>query len=494
MAEDVQILRGGQTRIFVQVDGIGPAAPYVYAGCMQLDGPSKDLGEPDPVYCPSPSQRDKWDIVDEIPKTEALGTTDFTQRMDRSLQDFWWDIKERRCVFNLQIVTGKCERPDDFNAWEAKILLDHNRLTNFTLPTFNPLSGDDNAPLDLTGSLSFRDLSPIRPLKFGEVLDTTIVAEALDGFYYDVATCGDCGTPSDGCQKLYVLTRANTGSPGLSSQLVYSLNGGSTGASLDIPALGGLSGNRAAAVGNYLVVVSEAAQGHAYSLFSDVDAGNTVWSLVTSGYAAGAGPRALWSKSPSETFIAASDGYIYLMANPTAAVTTITDGSLTTQNLNDIHGHGRVILVGGDSNALLLSTNGGSSFSLLTGPEVGQNISAVWVLDDNTFFVGTGNGNLYYTNDAGDTWTANTPDNNITTINDIQFANEVVGYMSVQVGGSSRVYRTSDSGYSWWYQAPALTSLPTAERYNFVYPCGNNNVLAGGRVSSGGDGMLAIAA
>jgi photosystem II stability/assembly factor-like uncharacterized protein len=494
MAEDTSVLRGGQARIFVQADGISPAFAYEYFGCMQLDGPSKDLGEPDPVYCPSSSQRDKWDIIDEVPKTEALGTTDFTQRMDRFLRDAWWDIKQKKCLFNAQIVISNCARPDDFNNWEAKILLDRSRLTNFTLPTFNPLTGDDNAALDLTGSLTFRDFSPIRPLRFGEVLDTTIVAEALDAIYYDILTCGECGTPSDGCQKAYILTRANTGSPGLSSQLVYTLDGGSTGAGLDIPALGGLSGNRLAAVGNYLVVVSEAAQGHAYSLFSNVDAGVTAWTLVTSGYVAGAGPRALWSKSPSETLVAASDGYIYLMTNPTQAVTVVTDGSITTQNLNDIHGHGRVVVAVGDSNAVLVSTNGGNTFSLITGPLVGQNLSAVWVLNDNIWFIGTGNGNLYYTTNGGDTWTENTPDANITTINDIQFSGDVVGALAVQVGGASRVYRTTDSGYSWWYTEPAITGLPTAERYNTVAVCGNNNVLAAGRVSSGGDGIACIAA
>lgn len=491
---DTNILRGGQARIFVQADGVSPAFPYLYFGCMQLDGPSKDLGEPDPVYCPSTSQRDKWDIVDEVPKTEALGTTDFTQRMDRFLRDEWWEIKQKKCLFNVQIVVSNCARPDDFNNWEAKILLDRARLTNFTLPTFNPLTGDDNAALDLTGSLTFRDFSPIRPLRFGEVLDTTIVAEALDAIYYDVATCGECGVPSDGCQKLYILTGANSGSPGLSSQIVYSLDGGSTGAAIDIAALGGLSGNRLAAVGNYLVVVSEAAGGHAYSLFSDIDAGTTSWTLVTSGYVPGSGPRALWSKNPSNTLVAAADGYIYLISNPTQAATVITDGSLTTQDLNDIHGNGSTVVAVGDSNAVLVSTNGGKTFSLITGPEVGQNLSAVWVMNDNVWFVASGTGNLYYTSNGGDTWVETTPDANITTINDIQFSGDVVGAMSVQVGGSSRVYRTTDSGYSWWYTEPAVTGLPTAERYNTVAVCGNNAILAAGRVSSGGDGVAAIAA
>jgi hypothetical protein len=99
--------------------------------------------------------------------------------------------------------------------------------------------------LILTGTLSFQEWDRIRSIKFSERADSTVVAEVLDGFYYDTAQCGECGTPSDGCNAIYLLTAASGGSPGLSSQLVYSLDKGKTWATIDISTLGGLAGNRA---------------------------------------------------------------------------------------------------------------------------------------------------------------------------------------------------------------------------------------------------------
>ncbi len=490
---DVNITRGGQARIFIQEGGASPANPYIYMGCMSLDDGSKDLGEPDPVYCPSSEQRDAWDIVDEIPKAESLGTSSFTQHMDRFLNDVWWDIKERRCKFNMQAILTNCNRPDDIQMWDAKILYDNTRMTNMSHGAFNPLSGDDNAAVDITGSLTYRDLAPIRQIKFGEVLDTLVLAEVLDGVYNDVISCGDCGTPSDGCQKFYLLTLANSGSPGLSSQIVRSLDGGSTGIAIDIPVFGGLSGNRLAPVGNRLVVISQANGGHAHSLFSNLDAGVVSWSLVTTGYVATKGPRAIFSLSPAQTFIAAAGGYIYLMTDPTKAVTVLTDGSISTQDLNDIHGKGRTIIAVGGSNAMLVSRNRGVSFSAVTGPKPGIALNTVFVFSDSIWFVGTADGDGFYTINGGVSWTEFTPDAGITVFNKIRFFNDTVGYIAVQLGGVARVYRTTDSGATWHHEAPSISGLPTAERINVVVPCGNNICLAAGRISSAGDGLVAVA-
>lgn len=493
MAEnDLNIAKGGQTRVFVQYEGSSPANDYVYVGCMQLDGLSQELGELTPIYCPSAEVPEKWDIVDSTAAQPGLATTDFTQRMDRFLRDFWWDLRRKGCKFNLKVKLDSCGRPDDPHSFDGVILVPEARLTAFNLPTLSPLSGDDNAALDITGSLQAREFDAFRPIQFGEVADTTLLCEALDAVYSDQIQCGNCGVPSDGCQKAFVLTLACSGSPGLSSQIVYTDDGFSTAAAMDIPTLGGLSGNRLTDVGQYLVVVSQATGSHHYALMSEILAGTVNWTEMDTGYVAGKGPRAIYSKSPTETFVAAAGGYIYLMDNPTSAVTPVADGSATTQDLNDIHGKSQVIVAVGAANAVLVSENTGATFALKTGPAVGVNLTAVYVINKNVWWVGAGNGALYYTIDGGDTWTLSSL-TGLSVINDIRFVDELVGYVAGQVGATSRVYRTNDNGYSWHYQSPYISSLPTAERYNVVVPCGYNNLLAAGRVSAAGDGIIAIA-
>jgi hypothetical protein len=493
-----EILKLGQARIFIQDAGSSPANPYNYLGQLSLDGLQQSLGDENPVYLPSSEQHNHWDIVDTIPTVPTLPTTDFTQRANKYLSDIWWDLRKRQCKFNAFVNLGTCQRPDDPDGFDARITLVGNRLTAFNpFGTLNPLSGDDNAAADITGSLTLTRFEPFKPLTIGEVADAILLAEALDGLWSDAVSCGDCGTPSDGCQRAYVLALANSGSPGLSSQIVHTKNGWSTATALDIPTLGGLSGSRVAMVGNKLVVISQANNAHHYITQANVDADNAAgWTRNNSGYVATKGPRCIWSKASTETFIGASGGYIYKMTSPSAAVLTLSAGDQTTQDFNDIHGLGQTIVLVGNSNALIYSSNGGDSFASKTGPAVGVALNAIHVISANVWWVGAANGKAYYTVDGGSTWTQTTLDNDVTTIEDIQFVDEIVGYMAVQAGGAGRIYRTGDNGNNWSAASPYITGLPSYERWNFCTPCGKdyNRMLAGGRVSSAGDGAVVIGA
>lgn len=491
---DGTLLKQGQVRIFIQFGGPNPGESYEYMGCMMMDSPSQDLGTDDPVYCPSSEIRNTWDIVDSIAKAQALGTFDFTQHAGQFLFERWMELKRKRCLINIQATASSCSRPDDFTEWDGKIVFIGSRISTLGLSPLNPLSGDDNAIVDWTGTFNFRDWDVIKPIRFGAVGESTIVAEVLDGMFYDTATCGDCGTPSDGCQAAYLLTRNNTGSPGLSGQLIYSLNGGSTWAALDINTLGGLAPNRLAVMGTRMIVVSQATGSHHYKRISDINSGVAGgWTNMSTGYVSTKGPRAIYIKNSAQGYVAGAGGYIYYLTGATNAVTVITDGSVTTQDLNDINGSGNTVVAVGGSNAVLVSNNDGNSFSLVTGPAVGVNLTAVWCITNRIWFVGTGTGRVFYTLNGGSTWTEQVLGASV--INDIRFEkNGLVGYIAAEVAGAAVVYRTTDGGNQWFSTSPAIDGIPTAVKANFVYPCFLNTVLTGGHKTVGGDGFAAIAA
>lgn len=491
---DPQLAQSGFFRAFVQTGAANPALPYGYIGCMQVDKPTQDLGALEPVYCPSPSTRNQWDIVDVISRTPALPKADITQHANRFLNDIWMGIRRQGCLINLQVVSGKCPRPDDFTSWDAKILFGRSKLTKLDLGTLNVLDGAKNEIVDITGSIEAELWTFLYPMAFQEVASVTVVAEVVDGFYYDNIQCGDCGPVSDGCQKCYALQLANAGSPGLSSQVLYSLDGGATWAAMDIPPLAGLSASRFAPMGIYCIVIGQNQGSYVYAKFSDINAGTINWTAQTSGFVVGKSPRCITAKSPSECFIGAQGGYIYFLSQVGGAVTVLTDGSVSTQNVNDIHYFGRTIVAVGDSNAVWYSINNGVSWSLVVGPAVGIALNGVWCISATTWFVGTGNGKLYYTLNAGSSWTQLIFDAGaFTVINDIQFYDENVGYMAVEIGGAGRVYRTTDGGNTWAYNSSAIGTVPTNLRMNVVAPCGWNNVMAVGRKAVGGDGIIAIA-
>lgn len=493
--QDVSLLQGGQARVFVQ-SSVSPDSPYRYFGCVALDGPTQNLGAVKPVYCPSSSIRGAWDQVGTIRSAPAMGTTGFSQHMNRSLVDIWWDLKEKGCKFNLQVVLGACQRPDQFDAWDSKIVLKDTYLTDIKLPALNPVTPDNNEVVDISGTLSFVEMSRMRPISFEEVADTKLLAELVAGFYYDFPQCGDCGRISDGCGRQYWLQNANAGSPGLSGVVLYTIDGGLNWNTIDIPPLGGLSGTDMVPVGAYCVVFSKAANALFWIKFDDLNAGTTTaWQKVTTGFVAAKGPNDAYVKSSSEVFVAADSGYIYEMINPASGVIVLSDGSITTQNLNAIDGNGNTIVAVGGSNAVLKSINGGLSFSLITGPLPTANLTAVACVAPGIWFVG-GNlgavGYVYYTTDFGANWTRVAMDA-ITTVENIKFVDELVGYMAVTRGVSGDVYRTTDGGISWVRTSPAITGLPANSAINDVAPCGYNKVAAGGRKTVGGDGILAVA-
>lgn len=495
MTGDILKTKASEWRVFVQEDGSSPANPYVYAGPLELGGISEDLGASTPTYAPSSAQRGQWDIVGTTRGAPALATTDFTQLADRFLTDFLWNWRKTRCRWNVVIQNGDCGRPDDLDDFDAKVIMRGVEMTAFNpLGVVNPLSGDNEADNQNTGSWSMLGYDRALKLAWGEILDSTILAEVLDATYSDHISCGECGTPSDGCQVCYFLTRANTGSPGLSSQVVVSLDGGATGISVDINTLGGVSASAMAVVGSYLVVIAELTTSHHWILLTDLEAGTTNWTQVTGGYVGSNGPRAIYSKSPAETFIAAQAGYIYKLANPTQSVTVSSDGSVSSQDLNAIDGFGQTVVAVGNSNAILLSDDAGDSWSLVTAPaaQAGVNINTVSVINKRLWWIGYANGTAYYTLDAGDHWHgvsgSNKVDTAVIAVNHIEFVDEIVGMMAVQITGGSRVYITRDNGNT-WHQAPYIKALPTAERYNVLRLCDYNNAIGGGRISSGGDGI-----
>jgi photosystem II stability/assembly factor-like uncharacterized protein len=413
--------------------------------------------------------------------------------MNRQLQDFWWDLRKRKCEFNFKVKGSNCARPDDPDDFESQIVVRRSKLTAFNTGAFNGLAED--AVMDLTGTLQLISFDRFLPITFGEVADANVFAEVVDGIYADKIQCGNCGEQSDGCQKAYALTKTEAASPALSSQIVYTNDGGNTWAYDDITSLATQAGTKMAQVGTRIVVISEADEAHHYKLQSAIDAGTAAsWTAVTGGYVATKGPLAIWSKSPSETYVSAEGGYVYFMANPASAVTVLTDGSVTTQNLNDIRGKGRTIVAVGAANAVIVSYNAGATWTLVVGPAVGVVLNTVEVINDNVWFVGAANGKSYYTINGGTSWVDNTPDSAITNVNSIRFVDEIVGYMVVDLAASVRLYRTADNGYSWHFDGSYVGGVPDAANYNFVTPCpGNyNTVLIGGLATVGTDGILAL--
>lgn len=482
---------------FLQEGGSSPASQPLYRGATSFDGWNTPLGDVNPTYLPSRVRPNDWDIVDITQGSEGLPNSGFTVRVNDALYKKWRAIQKRRCPVTIYAKKDDCGRKDDPTAYQfINIFLD-TRMTDFTDSLLNPLQGDDQTTVELTGSFSARTELIFYPIRFEVVADAAVDADVLDGFYSGVSSCGGkCGGRKDDCAELYVLTALNQASLGLSSRIVFSTDDKQTFNAVDIPVLGGTVGSAIGDAGNFLIVVSENQAAHNYITFDDLqNLDTTAWVQVTSGYVEP--PIDIYVKTPEEIFLAGNAGYAYKLDSPTETPTVLTDGSITTDDLRHVDGFNSTVVFAGDNGKVLVSQNDGDTLTetpvVFNGSTLTGNITALSVLNDTSWFIAIG-GNLYYTLDSGNTYALKGLPGTNTVINDIAFVEGQIGYIAAESGGSGVVYRSYDAGYSWSKKEPAIGTAPTAQRYNVVAPCGTNEVAIGGRVSAGGDGILAIGA
>lgn len=490
-------IKVGQRAIFMQEGGSSPDSKPLYRGETSFGGWNTPQGDVTATYLPNPARPSQWDIVDLVQAAQGLPTSDFSAICNMEIYKKWLDLKRRRCPVNIFIKQDSCGRKDDLKSWELMRIISYSLITDFTDAIDNPLTGDDEASVTITGSYTgLRELI-VNPIGFEEVADTELLAESVDGFFAGTSSCGGkCGERVDDCSEIYVLQTVNTGSPGLSSGLIISIDNGQTWDKLDIPTLGGIAAHKMDYAGSYIVVISNNQAKHHFIRVSDAKALDASgWDSISTNYVGGL--YSIWSKSPAETYIGGAGGYAYKLTDPSQEPTVLTDGSITTENLTQVSGWGSTVVFAGNAGKVLVSRNNGDSFvlrpiTLKDGSVITGNVTALRLISQSIWLLAVG-GTLYYTLDAGVTYKVKALGDTISVINDIFFEDDTIGYLAAEVGGAGRVYRTFDSGNSWDYQAPSIQGLPSAQRISFVTACGANRAMAGGRVSVGGDGMLAIA-
>jgi len=496
-----QILTFKHKREFVQFGGAEPGNSVRYQGSnaqfLMIESASvPELGGVEPIWNTS-KRIGKYNLVGRQASPPELPTATIVFRekhgaIPRQLLS--------SCPFNIYEVSGKCADLSDFlNGWDDYVLIYENAIVTEKDLGQRTAWDTDEAVQDSLG-VTCAAIFPIGALNFGEVAAPEITTEVADVVYgSNLNNCLGCNW---GDQYVYAVTKTSgAGSPGYPVEVIYSVDGGQSWSQVNIDGFGATEEAYAIrVVGKYLVVLGDDAY-----YYAEIDKNSGVpgtFSKVTTGFVAGNSPKDMYVADTSAIFFVGDNGYIYKSTSITAGVSVSSAGGVTTENLARAKGYDDSVVVAvGASGAIVMTTNGGSTWALITSPDDGLDYQAVEVLSNTRFYVGgASTARVYYTNDGGASWTEVGLGVTTGDIEDILFVTDSVGYVSVtdtSSGNVAYVYATWNGGYSWAKDAPRLTNFPTFDRANrLAIPdtdepgYASNRIAIAGLAGDGSDGVL----
>lgn len=497
MVNEAPVLLSSQARLWLIEGGAGPASTPEYKGRARVGSVNINLGTPTAVRQPSSRQYGSFVNVGSVRGAPELPTTTIESRLDPEVISELLKLANKQCGFDAQVHFGVCEDPQNFAyGYTFARIFEGVEPSTFQSSDLGVFDEGGNAPIVESLEVTAQRIYDVSKLRAAEIAGTELTDEAIDVIIADSITCGACGRTSDGCQIAFILVKNPAQSPGLPAELLYTQDGGTTWDTTTITTLGlSEAPNRMAAVGSNLVVVSNASASLHYAPINDILDGAETWTEVSTGFDGSGQPNAIVSISATRTWIAGDGGRVYLAADPTSGVTEQADGSQTAQDLNDIDAFDRnnVVAVGA-SNAVIYTTNGGTTWTSVTGPAVGVALNTVAMRSASEWLVGTANGKLYYTRNSGTTWTQKGfPGTDAGQVRHVKFASRNVGYMAHDTAApAGRILRTIDGGNSWIViPEDSALSIPTNDRVNRVAPCIDdvNVVFGAGLGGNGTDGF-----
>ena len=486
------------SRVFLVDGGPRPDHTPSYKSCLKAGSPDQSFGTVESIYCPDPSRYGGFVTMASLQGAEGRATIDVTGRYASDIASDLLEIAKRKCRADIQVHFGTCTDPSSFTTFTKAVIFEDARIENWSTGDLGALSQDENASIDEVASISAVKMYEVLPLSLTERAQSVVTNEVLDVVICDWASCGDCEDESEGCEKIYAITRTAHGSVGQPADVVHSVNKGVTWYADDIDSLGaGENPTAITCLGDYVVVVSNDSVSQHYALKSEVDTigFDETWVEIATGYVATGGPNDCWSVG-SVMFVVGDGGYIYLGTDATAGVTVLDAGAATPIDLYCVHAFSEQLAVAGGDDGALVYTEDQTSWQLaaLSPVGVGIRINAVWCMDEAIWLVGCSNGTLWYTLDKGATWTQIMDMG--AAIYDIAFSNDTVGYVAYASATRGAIRRTFSGAEQMTFKIlPEGTgTIPVNARINAIAACIHdpNFVVGVGLAVDLADGFIVV--
>jgi len=485
--------------IFIQPDGVGPN-DLRWLGCHDLGDVDEPVGDVSRTFCPDPTTRGRWLVATRTQGPPGEITFDVEMAVG-TLADSLEIAKRKGCAVPVYVIDNPCTPRDQFNPFARVMAIEDALITNVTRSGFaiRNSDGGEQSQAMKTFSFSAKDIFD------AFTLDTVRRTNAEAGALLDIAICngivcaGVCGGSVDECTNLFVVAEAVAAAI---ANAYYSNDAGVTwtvAAALPFAASEDISSN----------------------VCFDLDDGTTRW-LVARGTTDGANPAEVaysdnsgtaWTLvavgatnaefSPWNGGLFALDGRHIWCATDTGAgaageiyfssdfgATWTAQGAAASDALNGVKfATDRLGIAYGDTNEILLTTDGGAHWVVGTGPgaQAAVNIKAAVIFSALRFYVGYDDGTIWMTDDGGTSWTQcimpGISGHVWSGINDLCAIDEHViwgsGYTNVGADEWGVAFRTISGGEQWEYWQTAV-ACDTGVGLNAIACCSVNHAFAVG--------------
>jgi photosystem II stability/assembly factor-like uncharacterized protein len=490
--------------LWVQPDG--PNTKPQYLGCHDLDDLTEPGGAVNLLLCFDHADPSGYKTVGSTKEPPGTVTTAVTTFIEETA-DYMETIN---CSFPLYVNGWKCGKPDVFSNYIRWFALAHAEIGDKTLAGLARRSED----VESTQAFALTAWPPvIRGFTVEAMRQSTSETESLNDIAFcNVQKCADeCGEAAGVCEDGCAVGDAAAGSPTNEADVICTSDGGgvwtATGAD---PFAGGE--DIASFVCFYVgadtirrVVARGTADAGAPAEIAYSDNGGVTWTSVsmelTPGVAApngqyAIGGNSLFALDQYHIWLVTTGGYVYFSDDGAVTWTAQEQGVITAGNWIAVwFADANNGFVGGAANAIARTTDGGTTWTAVTGPvaEAANDVQCVTRnKDSNIWWAGyDGNTRMYYTTDDGTNWTQRAFTGSGVAggeVADIVFYNDLCGWMLSNTSGPvGTVHRTRDGGYTW----EAVTT-PTNAGLNAIWPCSCNLAFAVGEAQGGTAVVLKI--
>lgn len=459
-------LKSTQGAIFIQRDGAN-TRPY-YLPETDLDDLEEGLGGIELIQ--------SFDVYGR--RTTLGHTQDAPEPIGTTLTTYLGELADeldrlKGCPFPIYVLMSCAGRRDVFTNYRRAFLL------TTAIPTSKTVMGLARRNEEIPSEHSV-EIEAYPPLWRVFELNDGRVSLASTPSVNQVTFCGEfrcasyCAEPSTVCKEGYYVTdRTVSGSVDGEAVVAYTDDGGATWtATAADPFAAGedISSVQCFRIGSSTtrVIVARGVGDVANPAeIAYSDDGGATWTNVNVGSTNNAFITKIFAINLYNIWCVTSNGYIFYSEDGGVTWTAQESGIITSNDYLDIHFMDELYGVAvGQGDIIAITRDGGDTWSAAGGDTgTGADITSVFVHTSNRFWIGTDDGELFYTKDYGDTFAQRTFSGSGTgTVTAMDWLNEFIGVVVHNNGTNvGRVLFTFNGGFDWQvYTTGATAGLNSA--------------------------------